>query len=163
MILLVRFVAVVGLAFWLGGMSFYGAVVVPTAHEVLGSHREIGFVTRTVTGTANAAGFATLALLLGNTVVSFRKAGKPVRITLVASLAVMVIAQAALFVLRRVLDGMLDPVAMTLTDRGRFMPLHERYLNGTSVLCVAALVHLWALLMAPRPAAPPPAGPARPA
>ena len=161
--LLMRYLAVVGLAFWLGGVTFYGAVVVPTAHETLRSHREIGFVTRTVTGTANAVGFAALAVLLANTAVSFRRASKPVRITLVVSLALMILAQATLFVLRRVLDGMLDPAAMAISDRGRFMPLHERYLNVTSVLCVAALVHLWAMLMPPRPAAPSPAEPGRPA
>jgi hypothetical protein len=145
----IRYLGVVGLAFWLGGVTFYGAVVVPTAHQVLDSHREIGFVTRAVTGTANAVGLATLALLVVNTAVSFRPTSRSVRITLVGSLVLMAIAQAALFILRRVLDGMLDPVAMTMTDRGRFMPLHERYLNVTSVLCLAGLVHLWAMLVPP--------------
>jgi hypothetical protein len=143
---IVRYLGVLGLAIWLGGVAFYGAVVIPAAHDVLNSHREIGFVTRTVTGTANAAGFVTLAVLLANLVMAFPRASKATRITLATSLAVMVLAQATLFILRRSLEGMLDPIAMTISDRGRFMPLHERYLNVTAALCLAGAVHLWTLL-----------------
>lgn len=62
-----RFLSIAGLALWLCGVVFYGAFVVPTAHEVLGSHREIGFVARKVTGPLNWIGAATRALLLWNT------------------------------------------------------------------------------------------------
>jgi len=41
---------------------FYGAVVVPVGSEVLGSHREQGFVTRSVTNYLNVAGAVCLAV-----------------------------------------------------------------------------------------------------
>lgn len=152
-----RFLSVVGLAFWLGGISFYGALVIPKAHEIMESHREIGFVTRAVTSTANAVGVAVLVLLLINTVSSWRELGRGGRIAMAASLGIMVAAQVVLILLRAHLNSMLDPAAMKILDRSRFMPLHERYLNVTSVLCLAALVHLWPLLARrPRPDAPPP-------
>jgi hypothetical protein len=110
------------------------------------SHREIGFVTRSVTGTANVLGAGVLALLLAHLAVSWRRLGRGGRITLAASLGMMVVAQIVLFLLRAHLDTMLDPSGMKMLDRPRFMPLHERYLNVTGILCLAALVHLWAML-----------------
>lgn len=150
-----RYLSVVGLAFWLGGIAFYGALVIPTAHETLRSHREIGFVTRSVTGAANVAGVVVLGLLAAHLALSWRKLGRGGRLTLAVSLGVMAAAQVALFWMRARLDSMLDPGAMRVLDPARFLPLHERYLNVTSVLCLAGLVQLWALLAPPkdRPAA----------
>ena len=144
-----RYLSVLGLAFWLGGLAFYGAVVIPTAHDILGNHRDIGFVTRVVTGTTNTIGFAVLGVLLANTACVFKRLNKAARLTLALSLTIMALAQVALFVLRRTLDGLLDPAARTIADHARFLWLHERYLNVTSVLCLAALVHLWAVLLPP--------------
>lgn len=72
----------------------------------------------------------------------------------------MAAAQATLFFLRAHLDSMLDPAAMRLLDRPRFMPLHERYLNVTTVLCLAGFVHLWGMLAGLKPNAAPPPPPA---
>jgi hypothetical protein len=149
---ILRYLGVLGLAFWVGGIAFYGSLVIPKAHEVLSSHREIGFVTRQVTGTANTLGAVVLVVLLLYTALAWRSSSRGCRITLAASWAVMAAAQVTLFLLRAHLDGMLDPAGLTISDRARFMPLHERYLNVTSVLCLAALVHLWAML---RPTPPP--------
>lgn len=152
-----RYLAVVGLAFWLGGIAFYGGIVIPKAHDVLGSHREIGFVTREVTATTHGLGAAVLAVLLVHLAVSWRTLGTGGRVLGAASLGVMIAAQGALFFLRSRLDSLLDPVAMEVLDRPRFMPLHERYLNVTSVLCLAALAHLWAILSErPKPVSPSP-------
>ncbi len=155
----IRFVAVLALAFWLGGIAFYGGLVIPTAHEVMSSHREIGFVTRAVTGTANLIGLGALVILLVHLLASWRSLGRAGRISLAVSLGVMVVAQAVLFILRTRLDTMLDPGSMQILDRPLFMPLHERYLNVTSILCLAGLAHLWSLLAVPsnepNPAPPP--------
>ena len=67
----------------------------------------------------------------------------------------MLAAHVTLFLLRAHLDTMLDPAAMRILDRPRFMPLHERYLNVTSVLTLAGLVHLGAMLSVPKPPPPP--------
>lgn len=152
-----RYLGVVGLAFWLGGIAFYGGIVIPKAHDILASHREIGFVTREVTGTAHVLGAFVLAVLLLHGTVAWRRAGKRRRIALAASWAVMAGALVVLVLLRARLDAMLEPTGMRILDRPRFMPLHERYLNVTSLLCLAALVHLWAMLSAPEPASPSPA------
>jgi hypothetical protein len=149
---ILQFLSVAALAFWLGGVVFYGAVVVPTAHETLRSHREIGFVTRVVTGTANLAGVATIALLGVRLGLDWRRLARSGRLTMAISLGVMLAAQVALILLRAHLDSMLDPARMEVLDRSRFMPLHERYLNVTGVLSLAGLVHLW-MLLAPKPVA----------
>ena len=57
-----RMALIVTLMFWQGGFMFYGAVVVPVGSEVLGSHREQGFVTRSVTNYLNGAGVLCLAV-----------------------------------------------------------------------------------------------------
>lgn len=141
-----RFLSITIPGFWLGAVVFYGAVVVPTAHEVLDSHREIGFVTRRITGPLNGIGAAAVALLLWSTLSESAGRTRANRIALWSSWGVMLLSLVALVVLRSVLDGMLDPGRMTVTDRPRFMPLHERYLNVTSVMSLAAVVHLWALI-----------------
>jgi hypothetical protein len=155
MIPILRYLGVLGLAFWIGGVAFYGGLVIPTAHEILHSHREIGFVTRQVTGTANALGAVVLGILAVHMALVWRRLGKGTRWTIAASWGVMAAALAVLFLLRSHLDGMLDPAGMKIADRSRFMPLHERYLNVTSVLTLAALVHLWAMLRPTSPIPPP--------
>jgi hypothetical protein len=153
---LLRYLGVLGPAFWVGGIAFYGGLVIPKAHEVLSSHREIGFVTRQVTGTANVLGAVVLGVLLLHTALAWKTLSRGSRITMAASWAIMAAALVTLFLLRAHLDGMLDPAGLTLRDRARFMPLHERRLNVTGVLCLGGLVHLWAMLK-PAPATPPPA------
>jgi hypothetical protein len=150
-----RYLGVVGLAFWLGGIAFYGALVIPKAHQILDSHRDIGFVTRDVTATANILGTIVLGVLFLHGTIAWKRLGKGGRITFAASWGVMLAAQITLFLLRAHLDTMLDPASMRVVERSRFMPLHERYLNVTSVLTLAALVHLWAMLCAPKPSSPP--------
>lgn len=49
MILLSRWLLLWALMFWQGGFTVHGGVVVPVGSAVLGSEREPGFITRTVT------------------------------------------------------------------------------------------------------------------
>ncbi|HYF01515.1 MAG TPA: hypothetical protein VEJ18_21510 [Planctomycetota bacterium] len=156
-----RYLGVLGLAFWLGGVAFYGGLVIPKAHEILSSHRDIGFVTREVTSTANVLGAIVLGLLFLHGAVAWTSLGKGARIALAASWVVMLAALAVLFLLHAHLDTMLDPAALQILDRPRFMPLHERYLNVTSLQTLAGLVHLWAMLRGPRPGVNPPPPAAR--
>ena len=57
-----RLLLLLALMFWQGGFMFYGAVVVPVGSDVLGSHREQGFVTQSVTNYLNGAGAIALAV-----------------------------------------------------------------------------------------------------
>jgi hypothetical protein len=141
-----RFIAVALLGIWLGGVIFYGAVVIPTAHDVMGSHREIGFVTRRVTGVSNVLGSGTLAVLLLHLGLTWSPRSRSGRWWAGSTLAVMILAQTALFFMRAGLDGLLDSQAMQVLDRSRFLWLHERYLNVTAALCLAGAVHLWTLV-----------------
>ena len=70
MILLRRFLVLVALMFWLGGFTFYAAVVVPVGQEDLGSHLEQGFITRQVTKYLNLSGAIALLLLAWDVVAS---------------------------------------------------------------------------------------------
>jgi hypothetical protein len=51
-----RYLLLLALMFWQGGFSFHGAVVVPVGNEVLGSHLEQGYITRSASNYLNWAG-----------------------------------------------------------------------------------------------------------
>ena len=59
--ILLRCLLLVALTVWVGGFTFYSAVVIPVLHESLGS-LDTGFVTQRVTDHLNAAGGVTWAL-----------------------------------------------------------------------------------------------------
>ena len=50
------------MAFWLGGFTFYSAVVIPVLHDRLGSPLETGLVTQRVTDALNLLGVGTITL-----------------------------------------------------------------------------------------------------
>ena len=141
-----RTASIVGIAGWISITVFYGAVVIPTAHDVMGSHREIGFVTRQITSSLNALGSAVTVILLVECIVSWRRRSRGKRIALSVSGGVILTAQIVLILLRAVLDGFLDAETMTISNPDRFGFLHERYLNLTTVLVLAATAHVTLLL-----------------
>src|SRR5437764_1220112 len=57
-----RILLLFALMFWQGGFTFYSAVVVPIGSEILGSHQEQGWITRSVTNYLNVAGAVTVLL-----------------------------------------------------------------------------------------------------
>src|SRR5437867_2876625 len=58
-----RYVAVCALAVWLGGLTFYALIVIPSGAAVVGDTTQ-GFVTQRVTGWLNWMGVVALAALL---------------------------------------------------------------------------------------------------
>lgn len=135
--------AALAFAFWMGGFTFYAAVVIPTAHEVLGSHLEVGFITRQVTWWLNWAAVPALALLLWRLIAARADASTRSRRALAISLAAMTLAQLALFVLHPRLDAMLDSGAQSIMHRARFYSAHRIYLLVSAAQWLAAVAHAW--------------------
>src|SRR5262245_29351088 len=106
-LLILRWIALVALSVWVGGFTFYSAVVIPILHDVLGS-LGTGSVTREVTDALNLAGVVALASLWV-LVVSERSLG-PARVRrwrvglLTADTTILI----GLFALHRVMDRRLD-------------------------------------------------------
>ena len=130
---------IVTLMFWQGGFMFYGAVVVPVGSEVLGSHREQGFVTRSVTNYLNGAGVLCLAVWCWDVFQGRRTGSKwhRLRWILWATLAAALALQGWLH-LR--LDELLDPQAFHILDRHGFNRLHQWYLIISTIQWIGAIV-----------------------
>lgn len=143
-----RYLVVVALAIWLGGLTLYALVAIPAAHEVLGSHTRAGFITQSVTRGINAIGCVALAVLLANAVADWRSGKRLCRLLEAGSWGVMAVAQAALFVVHGWLDAMLDPKAREVIDPQDFYRTHEVYLIVTAAQWGAGLLYLGCALAA---------------
>jgi hypothetical protein len=142
-ILVARLLALWALTYWVGGFTFYSAVVIPLLHEELGSSLETGLVTRRVTDVLNLLGIATITL--GWIATFMERTGKLFttnrwRSTIVA-LAVTTVCLIILIALHRVLDRKLDGA-----DMHDFYPLHRLYLWVCTVQWFANMILLrcWA-------------------
>lgn len=132
-------------AFWLGGLTFYAAVVIPTAHDVLGSHRRVGFITQRVTQGINLAGAAALAVLLIHLIACW-PGRRWQRWGLLATWLLMAGVQLALFRLHPALDRLLDDKSRQILDEYRFYGLHRIYLILTIIQQIGGIVHVFALV-----------------
>jgi hypothetical protein len=121
-----RFLCLVSLAVWLGGFTFYGAVVVPVLHDSLGS-LDAGIVTQRVTDYLNAIGVATIALWSLAAWVERSEGSVGSRRMRIGLLGVTSSLLLALILLHRVMDGQLDTGSL----RG-FYPLHRAYLIAST-------------------------------
>lgn len=133
-----RFVGLVSLSLWWGGLTFYSLVVVPIGSEVFGTTAQ-GFVTQRVTHWLNGIGLVTLVLLLWNLIAARRR-------LLIATWLLMASCLAGLAMLHGSLDALLDPQSQSVHDAERFYNLHRAYLLITAVQWLAGLAHLWGLL-----------------
>jgi hypothetical protein len=127
LIFLRRFLVLVGLMFWLGGFTFYAAIVVPVGQEVLGSHLQQGMITQRVTNYLNLAGAIAL-LPLGWDAARARDTSAPRRLLRRLSWATMAALLVALLWLHPRLDALLDVDAFRLIDARSFRMQHRWYL-----------------------------------
>jgi hypothetical protein len=132
-----QFVVILAVALWLGGFTFYAAVVVPTGAEVLGGNEEQGFVTQVVTRHLNWIALAALLILLWNVIAERDK-------LLLATWLGMLLAQLALLAIHPRLDAMLDPATHDIAAQFHF--LHEVYLWIAAIQWGLGLAHIWCLL-----------------
>ena len=142
----VRFAVLASYALWIGGFTFYAAVVIPSGHAVLGDHTSVGFITQRVTQWLNVIAVIALAIFSIEAYLA-RRAGFHRRgvVVLVAALAVF---QLGLVVLHPHLDQLLDTQEQAVIDRRHFYQWHRIYLLTASAQWFAAVGYLWYLLRA---------------
>ena len=134
--------AILLLAVWWGGFTFYALVVVPTGHRVLHSKVRQGFITQSVTHQLNALGAITLGVLAWQMPALRREHGARRRFRVAAgSWIILAVTLAALFWMHPHLDALLDPANRSVTDEDRFYEWHRWYLLIASVQWLAGLVH----------------------
>ena len=140
-----RSLVLCALMVWLGGFAFYGAIVIPTAHHVLGTHLEVGFITQEVSNWLNYGGALASFLLLINLASADRS--RTVLIgTLVVTWLAMCATQVALFVIHPHLDALMDPGQRTIIEREHFRALHRIYLLIASLQWGVGVAHVVALM-----------------
>lgn len=137
LVLLRRALAIVALSLWIGGVTFYGLVVVPLGGRVLGNAAAQGFITQAVTLRLNLIGLVALAVLVWNASRTRGRRG-PLWITWSA----MLITQAALLLLYPLLEALLDTATRSIVDHEAFYARHRVYLLVTAGQWLAALVHM---------------------
>jgi uncharacterized membrane protein len=143
-----RYLTILTLAMWMGGFTFYAEIVIPTASVVLGSHRQVGFITQQVTFWLNLIGLAALAVFLWNLLAEWH--GQPVRRRrwLACAWITMLLSLAGLLATHPFMDHLLDAKARGISDFDHFENLHTVYITIATIQWIAALVYLWHSLRA---------------
>lgn len=132
-LMILRFLCLLSLSIWVGGFTFYSAVVIPLLHQTL-STQEVGSVTQRVTDYINAAGCLTVALwwlsAWAERSVGPAPAGR-LRIGFLAATTVLLLGLAGL---HRIMDARLASGSLQ-----GFYPLHRIYLIASTVQWAANL------------------------
>lgn len=123
-----RWLALVTMAVWLGGFTFYSSFVLPILHETIGRFETGATVTREVAVKLNLAGVATLAVWWALAAAERREGSAAARRLRVALLATDSAVLVGLVWLHSVMAGRLDEGPM----RG-FYPMHRVYLWASTV------------------------------
>jgi hypothetical protein len=145
--LAVRSLAVLAYAIWVGGFTFYGAVVLWVVHDAYGS-LEAGQITQKVTDTLNLIGVGTL--LVWTVMGWLERHARPrwARNALYGLLLTSALLQIFLFVDHRILDERLATHGLE-----GFYAYHSVYLNASTVQWVVHLLmvplSLWLCAGAP--------------
>ena len=129
----------VALSIYIGGFTFYSAVVIPVLHDRLESSLETGLITQRVTDVLNLLGVATLSAgwcVYGLSAAREFRSDRGSRFK-IWPLVISSICLIVLLVLHRVLDRKLE----TNTFAG-FYPYHRAYLWTSTVQWFANLVLL---------------------
>lgn len=138
-----RLLLLLALMVWQGGFMFYGAVVVPVGAEVLGSHREQGFVTQSVTNYLNVAGAVALAVWGWDVAAGGGAGGRRLRWT---GWGLLVVLLAVLAWLHLRLDDLLVVDEFRIRDRPGYRRFHQWYLLTSTLQWAASLLLLgWTL------------------
>jgi hypothetical protein len=137
-----RFLVLAALIFWQGGLTFYGAVVIPTGARVLGSHIQQAAVTREVVWVLQIAGFVTWLLFVWDGRVTRDPCRQCRTLRQVLRWGIL-FSWTVLCFLHYQLDQLFDPKNMFVKDPDSFRRFHRLDLWTATVqwlLCVAYLV-----------------------
>jgi hypothetical protein len=131
-----RLLYVVVLSIYIGGFTFYSAVVIPVLHDRLESSLETGLVTQRVTDVLNLLGLVTLSLgwCVYALNAGFGLPGDRDSRCTIWPLVISSICLVVLLVLHRVLDRKLESGTFT-----GFYPCHRAYLWASTVQWFANL------------------------
>jgi hypothetical protein len=122
-----RFLVLAALFFWQGGLTFYGAVVIPIGAHLLGSHREQAVITREVVPIAGAAGLVALVLFFWD-VLATRDPQAWRRLCRQGLAMAVAVTWVVLFCLQLLLDQRFDAESRSVEDLSSFRELHSLYL-----------------------------------
>jgi len=136
-----RYLALAGLLFWLGGFTFYAAVVVPIGQEVLGSHFEQGMITRQVTQYLNWSAALALLPLAWDGAAAHDPSSRR-RLARWLSWAGMLLSLGVLVWLHPRLDALLDVDQRRILERQAFRASHRWYLWLSTIQWACGLIYL---------------------
>jgi hypothetical protein len=127
---------------WLGGLTFYAAVVVPIGSHVVGRMNQ-GLVTQHVSNWLNVIGIVAIVFLGAN---AWRERSRLMLITWL----VIALLQTFLLVLHPILDRQLASISASAATSGpQFYQWHRAYLIATTIMWLVSLCHL-ALIVDPQ-------------
>lgn len=121
---------------WLGGLTFYAAVVVPIGADITSSTTQ-GFVTQRVTVWLNVLGTCYIVVTARDLADTSRRLRQLLWCVLAAS-------QLTLWWLHPLLGRMLDPTTLSVADSAVFYPWHRVYLATTSIQWATGVLHVGA-------------------
>ena len=141
--LLVRYLALVGMTIWLGGFTFYAAIVIPILHDELGG-LDAGQITGQVAKPLNAFGAGAVIAWWVLTAIEWPRGERWARWVRVGLMGLTTVLLIGLVVLHPVLEARLE--SGSLRD---FYPLHQVYLIastvqwGVNLALLAITVWIW--------------------
>ncbi len=122
-----RYLALVGMTFWLGGFTFYSAIVIPILHDEMGG-LESGMITGQVSNYLNVFGVAAVVSWWILLFLERSKHDRRARWLRVGLLTLTSAVLVGLISLHPVLDTKLKTGQMRA-----FYPLHQAYLVASSI------------------------------
>ncbi len=131
----IRYIAVVSLSLWIGGLTFYSLFVIPTGTSVVGGMAQ-GIITQQVTDWLNWIGVASLAIMVPTLRARW----------MLATWGALAVTLAILFVLHPQLDALLDAKTREIANYGTFYNWHRAYLIVTAAQWLAGAVHLQGII-----------------
>ncbi|MEM6472174.1 MAG: hypothetical protein AAF802_21610 [Planctomycetota bacterium] len=124
-----------------GGLTFYTGFVVPISTRLLSDPFESGLVTQQVTNVLQVLGVLTGLMMLANSWLVLKTAGKPGLVLLTCS-GVLLVSIAVLYATHLQLDAVIDASALDVTDRESFDAGHRRYSQWTTVEWLCCVIYL---------------------